>query len=1642
MFQNQENIENYNFILMKRISTIIKNVKMNLNTNGQPQAHSFVQGHRQLEKRNQPSQMDEFLYNITSTSFPVQAITIPFSPLNYISDLDFGVSRLRMLWALNRTHGLTFKENTDIQKIWQSGKVRDQNKSNKTKKFVQKSINQLFPKNLKKLSFQKIKTVEKKLGWHRTNEHFSKRIFDILPLSLNNIQSDSQKSKLHFKSFRDFKFYLKAKSIPTFSNSHLLETTNMNLSTLPRFQIEKAQKNEFHFWWSMKTPFDSFFPMCSRGIDTFESYNESSANLTSWSIFLIVNSLWLCAILFHLSILFSLFRIGEIRSLFKFYFLMFSKISQGYLILLKMTWVFLETYSVRIHTLFMNIAKQIVKVNQTNFQLTEPNLQKPVWVISSNVDQNSAQFQLTKLDQTSLVEQVWVRLPFVSLHFVQLPSPSEYSFKIRSNHLLTASVSGDFPSNTWRSQEASKRGQISNKLFLFDELASLIQFPLLLTLKSVFLFMDSSLTICYKVLYKIIDFFESCVMVIYHFLEKPAELMIEWIAQVFFIEWTSDILSFFPDLFDSQIWNAFSKFSRGSRIAPILGLLVQRRLFCVAETLVQTLAKPDIDLLERQKKGILFWDIWGEILIQAAENYQMNLVSFMTLKDEQDLFMEKLLEDSKWKWSYQSMIKMSPLFHFIGISASDSGKGSERTQFRQLTTNFLTNNSKFPSTSTNFVFNTFEQSNFSVSRRALPIHKESQFLSQRFLEFMNSLNFQSKILSRSVTQSASLRGSNDHWKRWSVNQSFTYQGRDTELFVDLHPPKSFHHLSFLKSTPIAQQTLGPLVCQIYSGLFTNEIAKNILLVGSPGIAKTLFIQGLAGETELKLMTDHAQRYAGVQQGIAVGMKFLKDVFDAIALYSPCIFLLEDIHLIGEKRSMLISDQENNVNNEEIFGVHQEEIHEKNQLFYHWTRHHLAHYQRPYKSDFSVGIPTNQFCFDLFFGVQPPKTRSFIPKTPLPLSNIERQIMNQNGNPFEQSIESVDKMFQSQQKTIRVSYLQMHSEKTLSPPATSPFFIFALKEKQHLKPRKRVKQIPWGGFSSDQMNLLPKMAYSVRIKVALLADLAIRNLSVKLDMITDLLVILDNVRSNRGFVVFATTHMPSLLDPALRRPGRFDETISLPLYPNLLNRWEILKTNLSEFSTTCDFLDYAMVTSHFNETTLLQLISETKLSLFNLTDPFQPSSNIFPISSLNQAFQAIIEKPILLPKMKSSPLTNSLNWKAHSHLTLHPAVLMSLTYFQIGTLFVRQNLLKTQNSYHYATWTQLHQLEKPEEFLFKQFYSPSYELKNQVTQFFSGKIAQSLILHSSIPTNSLPVKDFKSSKNMMTRFKPGFKNQKFAAIGGFELFWNSATAFVSALIYKRFLYQTNIVTSSLFHFDNSSLLLKPLSPPASTIAMPAKKYENFQRIHRDFHQKMHLSIHNKLEMHEKQRFMKNLYKKPIENCFRSESLAAGRRRGSPFSNSFQELGYLDSIMLKPTSVNAYYQSRMLTRHKFSLIHQWWNGQLAEHNMESTFLSDVDWRSMFVRSIGDLVIDFPDAEQYYNPRQRRWFCNSSSWGYWLHFNQTLSHEISYHFMLHCYQNASNHLQQHRESLDYYAHTMIQQSMLKEIDFITVSSRFQIQ
>ena len=1236
----------------------------------------------------------------------------------------------------------------------------------------------------------------------------------------------------------------------------------------------------------------------------------------------------------------------------------------------------------------------------------------------------------------------------------------------------------------------------------------------------------------YGFLFKLIDVLESILLIFYKFLEKPAELMVEWIAEIFLIEWSSDLTTYIPEAFDISIWNSLTKFSRSTR--PLGGLLFgftfQKFFLGSLEIFYSWMLKPDKDLILRQKKGVIFWDIWAEILIQAAEKYKMNLSSLTTLKEEQELLIENLLAEKELLLnrtqlnlfqSRNSIVKETNFFNSETFKKSLI-KMTPLMKFLQI----------YPP---NPFWNLLHSSKSSIS--VVKNNPYKFFVSDNQLLSLSQLKIDTQPSLSLVQKTKSL----DSWKRWFVNQSLTTQGRDTDLFMDIHPPKSFLNLSFLKTYLPAQEILGSLVCDIYSGLFAQKISKNILVVGAPGAAKSFFIQALAGETELKIVTDNAHRYALVQGGVPVGMKLLRDVFDSIALHTPCLFLLEDIHVIGERRPMLISDEENSKATDSTFGAEQEEVHEKNRSIYQLSRHSISHYKRPYKGDFSLSIPTNHFCYDLFLGINPLKKRrsGLTAKGPLPIRELEKALMGIESLPSnKQEFISFDENNNTSNSQALLSVLQISTEQVFAPPATSPFNILLMKEQKKLKPKKLVKEMPWSGLSYDKIMLISKSHYSVRVKVALLAEMAMTNLSIKLDMITDLLVIIDSVRSNRGFVVFATTHLPSLLDPALRRPGRLDETISLPLLPNLMSRFEIFKTSLSSYTKATDLLDYSLLSSTIeqNENQIYSAISKSLLLLLNTKKNFNVSSNLlkpkvfsgffndFPIYSVSQAFQTSIYLRSLLintsqikkyltqvskskftaiefktKKQKSSiyedNLYNLLNKEVFNFVLsgTDKFNFIALTYAQAGQFLVEALIIHDQSTYSCKFLTQLTKTQdsyNTEEQIFKSLYNSKIESKNTLLKLFAGKIAEFFVLNSSY---SQKLKSFNNFSNSFSKNKSKLislnKNVKVASsseddtlfiksnvalslkkdwwlhassllqtnpsqsslfenIQNFQMYWQSATAFLDSLFQKRYLYNKSFVVSKMLFFENQSSLREPPSPPNSSILMPAKKFENYKRTLKDFLQKPTLTINEKIQMHQKQRFLKLLYNISIQTSFTTvSSKHSGEHlpnyqtdhQETNFDNSFKELGYLDLMMLKPTASYCFYKNRFLTRHRFSFLNQWWNGQLAEHNVETTYLSHVDWRSMFVQSMGDIVIDFPDADQYYNPKTRRWFLHSTSWNYWLSFENNKKDEISQHYILYCFTKTFHLLNFNRELFDYLAFRFLRYHQLKEIDLLHILSRF---
>lgn len=283
--------------------------------------------------------------------------------------------------------------------------------------------------------------------------------------------------------------------------------------------------------------------------------------------------------------------------------------------------------------------------------------------------------------------------------------------------------------------------------------------------------------------------------------------------------------------------------------------------------------------------------------------------------------------------------------------------------------------------------------------------------------------------------------------------------------------------------------------------------------------------------------------------------------------------------------------------------------------------------------------------------------------------------------------------------------------------------------------------------------------------------------------------------------------------------------------------------------------------------------------------------------------------------------------------------------------------------------------------FLSLYSSTKTLKHHLVILLAGKIGE-LLAFSFIGTPLFfGLADRKDreyrKKQHLCKKQNTFSLTGFLTLAGIDNTWRAATSLIFSLIQKRYLANKNFIIPKLLHFLNNGSLYEAPGPPASNILLPAKRYENFKRSFnaQQNKTKTSLGISEKLQLHQQQRLVKRLYKLPIKEHFRSEILTNTNKREKSigFANSTLILGPLDSIVEKPTNFNWHYRNKVLNRHRNYLNNQWWNGQLPEHNTETTFLSDIDWRYTFVESIGDIIMDFPDTDQHYNNRERRWLLN---------------------------------------------------------------------
>jgi hypothetical protein len=274
----------------------------------------------------------------------------------------------------------------------------------------------------------------------------------------------------------------------------------------------------------------------------------------------------------------------------------------------------------------------------------------------------------------------------------------------------------------------------------------------------------------------------------------------------------------------------------------------------------------------------------------------------------------------------------------------------------------------------------------------------------------------------------------------------------------------------------------------------------------------------------------------------------------------------------------------------------------------------------------------------------------------------------------------------------------------------------------------------------------------------------------------------------------------------------------------------------------------------------------------------------------------------------------------------------------------------------------------------------------------------------------------------------------------------------SFIQKRYLYLKNLIVPKLLSFTDKIILEEPPSPPFSNLLIPAKRFENYKRVFRDsFVGNKHGQRKGQISLLEKQLYYTQLNKikelNKLLRCLKEEApqslkikidetfakQSMSQQNTTVINNISKDISTLENVIETTTNINWYYQNIILKRHGQYLTNQWWNGQLAEHNTETVFLSDIDWRSSFIKKPAsnrpasrqkslsksaylDILLDFPDSEQYYNPQRRRWLLNKGYWSFWFNLDKVYTEEIVTTWVLESIIQTYLYLHNNTELLDY--------------------------
>lgn len=143
------------------------------------------------------------------------------------------------------------------------------------------------------------------------------------------------------------------------------------------------------------------------------------------------------------------------------------------------------------------------------------------------------------------------------------------------------------------------------------------------------------------------------------------------------------------------------------------------------------------------------------------------------------------------------------------------------------------------------------------------------------------------------------------------------------------------------------------------------------------------------------------------------------------------------------------------------------------------------------------------------------------------------------------------------------------------------------------------------------------------------------------IISQLLVEMDAINPKSPIFILAATNRPDVLDPALRRPGRFDQIVYIG-YPTEEDRKAILELQFRKIalSSAVNIEDLVRQTSNYSGSELQALVSEAKRNLLKRLIVTPETSRELQLSDLEAAFEKV--SPSKLEYSLSPPKMGGLN----------------------------------------------------------------------------------------------------------------------------------------------------------------------------------------------------------------------------------------------------------------------------------------------------------------------------------------------------------------------------------------------------------------